>query len=161
MRSIINCVHDSSKRASVLRSKGVGLKKLCETRWVARIESVATFVDSIVEVRQALIQISSWESSGNAYSYSVAIVSTEFLVSCVILKEIGSLFLPASVAFQSSSITVADLKAHISSLTACIESRRTDPVGYFQELFEVHLHPYHPNHFRSLAVSICYSCRLT
>ncbi|KAG5887371.1 hypothetical protein JTB14_018383 [Gonioctena quinquepunctata] len=69
MKGVNTVFNASSKRNTTLKNSSEQLKKLCETRWTERHESVLRFKTNLVKVVESLQIISSWkdrESSSKA-----------------------------------------------------------------------------------------------
>jgi hypothetical protein len=79
------------------------IKKMCETRWIERIESIADFCSSLEAVIDILDEIINWKdsiASSKANSLVTCLAEFEFLISLHCQISVLPLFLPLSHLFQ-------------------------------------------------------------
>ncbi|KAK4882729.1 hypothetical protein RN001_006048 [Aquatica leii] len=95
-----------------------GLKKLCETRWLERHEAVLTFVEHLPALPTHLEAIASSPEGRacNAFSFLHSILSSEFLISVVVLAEVLGVTLLLSRKLQAEYMNVLN-SSHLVEAT--------------------------------------------
>ncbi|KAK4873687.1 hypothetical protein RN001_013047 [Aquatica leii] len=115
-----------------------GLKKLCETKWLERHEAVLTFVEHLPALPTHLEAIaSSPEGRGcNAFSFLRSILSSEFLISVVVLlAEVLEVTLPLSRKLQAEYIDVLNSSQLVEATIQSIQEKRDNSTETFKELY--------------------------
>jgi len=102
VKEIVSFINMSAKRNFVLKSVLNGkphLKRLCETRWTDRHDSIAIFKSSMPDIIEALTNISEWtelDSSSKAKTLLTAMCTYEFIISINALSNILCVTAPIS-----------------------------------------------------------------
>lgn len=105
------------------------MKKLCETRWVERIESLADFTNGIEKLVESFDMISNWNDRATASKAKIlcnAITDIEFIVSMHCQVAVLYFFLPISNIFQRQTIDVANARSCMKKLLDIIKNLRTN-----------------------------------
>ncbi|XP_044745092.1 52 kDa repressor of the inhibitor of the protein kinase-like [Coccinella septempunctata] len=133
--SVANFFRDSAQRIHLLREEMKAhlpkeqqniFKKICETRWVERHEAVLTFLD-ILPCLPEILQKMSDEDQGNRrgstspFSLLQSIMSSEFLISLVILSDILGITLPLSRSLQAIESDIISAMKLIKATTASLQ----------------------------------------
>lgn len=140
---------DSAQRMHLLREEMQAhlpkekqniLKKMCETRWVERHEAVLTFLD-VLPCLPEILQKMADQDQGNRrsatppFSLLQSIMSSEFLVSLVILSDILGITLPLSRSLQATEIDILSAVQLINTTTASLQRQRETSTDTFKKLF--------------------------
>lgn len=147
--SVANFFRDSAQRIHLLREeiqahlpkeKQNILKKMCETRWVERHEAVLTFLD-VLPCLPEILQKMADQDQGNRrsatppFSLLQSIMSSEFIISLVILSDILGITLPLSRSLQAIEIDILSAVQLINTTTASIKRQRETSTDTFKKLF--------------------------
>lgn len=111
---------------------------LCETRWVEKHDAVLSFVSLFEAVIAALEEIQdngSGESSAQANSLALALLSPAFLVSLHVAKNVLALTLPLSKRLQSSSIDMSAAMDDLHLVQETIQNDRDSATASFSKIF--------------------------
>lgn len=137
IKGVVTFFNDSAKRKFFLKTRNVHLQKLCETRWVARIESVDVFMRELPSVHSALSEIfATWSSSSvtqTALSHLGCLERSTFLFAGTLLRKIGYLFQPSSKALQDPKLTSDDMIRQVEALKQALRNRVTN-ASFFEEV---------------------------
>jgi hypothetical protein len=79
--------------------------KLCETRWIQRIESIADFISSleaIIDILDEILELEDATASSKAKSLTKCLAKFEFLISLHCQVSVLHLFLPPSNIFHKT-----------------------------------------------------------
>jgi len=102
IKEVISFFHVAAKRNFVLKnnlSHRATLSGLCETRWIERHDSVFQLKNSILEIVDALIEISQWEDNISSTKSNIlvfAICNCDFILSIFVLSSTLSVTFPIS-----------------------------------------------------------------
>jgi hypothetical protein len=140
VKEIIAFLTSSAKRHHVFKQKGGSkLKKLCETRWVERGESVSRFLDEFVAIHDVLSDIANnWRDSGAAGKAApllAALKNPEFLIALYsqldVLLESG----PLSRLLQKKDLDMSQATTEVENLLGVLREHRTNADKEFAEIF--------------------------
>lgn len=110
---------------------------MCETRWVERHEAVLAFLDVLPCLPGILQKIADQgdRRATTAFSLLQTIMSSEFLVSLVILADILGITLPLSRSLQAIEIDILSAVQLINTTTASLQRQRETSSDAFKKLF--------------------------
>ncbi|XP_063623118.1 52 kDa repressor of the inhibitor of the protein kinase-like [Cydia splendana] len=113
------------------------LKKMCETRWVERHEAVLTFLDVLPCLPDILQKMADQgnRSATSPFSLLQSIMSSEFLISLVILSDILGITLPLSRSLQATEIDIISAVQLITTTTGSLQRQRDTSTTSFNKLF--------------------------
>lgn len=144
--SVANYFRESAKRLHKLDEamddslkKGKhAVKKLCETRWIDRHDAILTFVDSLPFLHQVLESIANSDAANgsNAFSFMHSILSSEFIISVVILADVFALTLPLAKRLQAVNIDVLKAMSLVDAILKTLQSHRDESTEYFKSLYK-------------------------
>lgn len=143
--SVANFFRESAKRLHALEDemkedlkKGKhAVKKMCETRWLERHDAVLAFLSSLPSLYTVLETMVSDERAGSkAFSLMHSIVSSEFIVSLVVLENVMTLTLPLARKLQAEYMDVLSALTLVDATLKSIQEKRSKNEEYFQKLFE-------------------------
>ena len=142
--SIYNFIEGSAKRHHVFQSimkesgdKTVNLKRLCETCWHCRYESVRAIKLSFKSLCSTLSEISEQESNQTGAEAMILLnsISTfEFLFSITALEAVFSLTNMLSVQLQEKGADISNLRLKIDAVTDSLKLKRTEQ--HFKSLWD-------------------------
>ena len=142
--SIYNFIEGSAKRHHVFQSimkesgdKTVNLKRLCETRWHCRYESVRAIKLSFKSLCSTLSEISEQESNQTGAEAMILLnsISTfEFLFSITALEAVFSLTNMLYVQLQEKGADILNLRLKIDAVTDSLKLKRTEQ--HFKSLWD-------------------------
>lgn len=139
MKETIHFFNASPKRFSVLLNTGdQRLKKLCETRWTERHESVLRFKNNIEHVVNALQIISTWkdlQTSSKAQSLISSLVNTNFIISLYCLSHLLAITQNLSAILQEKTLDKFRAKTLITDVLSVLKETRKNADTAFQKLF--------------------------
>jgi hypothetical protein len=139
IKEVISFFNMSAKRMFVLENIcGGKLKKLCETRWVERIESIADFLSEFGSIVEALDNVGQWkdESGCKAQMLCKSLLDVEFLVSLHSQVSVLYLFLPLSNLFQKKTIDAVNARQMIKILISTIKNIKKNCDEEFSSIFK-------------------------
>ncbi|CAG9822034.1 unnamed protein product [Phaedon cochleariae] len=144
--SVANFFRESAKRLYALEDemnedlkKGKhAVKKMCETRWIERHDAVLTFLDSLLSLHTVLQTMANTNEVAGTKAFSLlhSIVSTEFIVSLVVLEAVMNLTLPLARKLQAEYIDVLKAMVLVDATLKSIEEQRTKSKECFKKLFD-------------------------
>ncbi|XP_041472075.1 52 kDa repressor of the inhibitor of the protein kinase-like [Lytechinus variegatus] len=114
------------------------LKQLCHTRWIARHDSVLTFLELLLPVVDSLESISEWEdrvSATNASQLLCAIRHSEFIVSLHVIAEVFSKSLPLCRDLQKEATDLAAAMSSAQILVQALVEMRSKADIDFNDIF--------------------------
>jgi hypothetical protein len=104
-------------------------KKLCETRWVERVEALADFSSRFEAIIDVLDEISEWEdtnASSQAKTFTSSLTNFEFLISLHCQVSVLDLFFPLIKLFQKISLNVGYARNVIDNLIETLKHIRSN-----------------------------------
>lgn len=133
----LNALEEEMRENHDLKPGKHGLKKLCETRWIERHEAVLTFMEHLPALPTVLEAIaSSPEGRGNnAFAFLHSILSSEFLISVVVLAEVLGVTLPLARKLQATYIDVLKASQLVEATIQSIQEKRDNSSDTFKELY--------------------------
>lgn len=140
VKEVISFFSASAKRMYVLNNIACAGKftKMCETRWVERIESLADFTSGIGKLVEAFDIISNWDDSATASkakNLENSIINIEFIVSMHCQVAVLFLFLPISIIFQRKTVDVANATSSMAVLLTTLNKIRENAESEFDLVF--------------------------
>lgn len=140
MKRVISFFFDSPKKSVILRNVlGYDLEGLFETRWIERHEGVLQFRLAIAKIIQALDMISLWgdtATSSKAAGLSLALRSTEFLVTLICLSDVLSCTMPLSRFLQSKNVDLKSAQDMMNRTVTQLNRKREMCEVKFQSVFD-------------------------
>lgn len=114
------------------------VKKMCETRWLERHDAVLNFLSSLPTLQAVLENMAySDEVTGNkAFSLLHSLVSSEFIISLVILENCMILTLPLARKLQAEYMDVLNALNLVDATLKRIQEQRTQNNECIQKLSE-------------------------
>jgi hypothetical protein len=114
-----------------------GLKKLCETRWIERHEAVLTFIEHLPALPTVLEAIanSPGGKGSNAFAFLHSILSSEFLISVVVLAEVFGITLPLARKLQAEYMDVLSAAKLVETTIQTLQEKRDNSAETFKELY--------------------------
>lgn len=138
---VISFFNMSPKRNFVLKKILDGkphLKKLCETRWVERHDSIMIFKSSLVDIIEALSLISNWQdqvSSSKAKSLLLTLCTCEFINAIMCLSNVLCVTSKVSKLLQAEWQDVCQTNEIIGDVISNLEEKRNNITENFHELY--------------------------
>lgn len=143
VKEVVSFFTASPKRNAVLiKHVGNQLVSMCETRWIERHLSVASFLKNIEKIVSCLEEISQWShfssdtSSVTARTLLYAISNGEFIVTLVCLADVLSQTLPLSRFFQKETIDVSKATEILTDTFSVLKTKRENVVAEFSLLYD-------------------------
>ena len=140
IKEIISFFKMSAKRMFVLNKHCTKkLKKLCETRWTEKIESLSDFSYQIENIIIALEEIGEWSDSQTATKAKILsnnLLNVDFLISLQCQVSISYLFLPITNLFQKKSVDILKVRSVINLLIEAIKIIRENADDEFGSIFQ-------------------------
>lgn len=114
------------------------VKQMCETRWVERHDAVLTFLNALPILPIVLDTIAqSTEGTGSdAFSYLHSILSSEFLVSVVVLADFLGLTLPLARKLQAEYMDVLTAMELVNATISSLQAHRENSIRHFKQLYK-------------------------
>lgn len=134
--SRINALEDYLKENSLLKEGKHALKKMCETRWVERHDSVLTFLSTLPSLPAVLEKLAEMSNDGKAFSLLHSITNSEFIVSAVVLADVFSQTLPLAKKLQGENMDVLQAKDLVEATISSICEVRQNSEDNFKRLFK-------------------------
>ncbi|XP_050517998.1 52 kDa repressor of the inhibitor of the protein kinase-like [Diabrotica virgifera virgifera] len=144
--SVANFFRESAKRLHALddeRNEEIkkgkhAVKKMCETRWLERHDAVLTFLSSLPSLHATLetMVYSDQAAGNNAFSLLHSILSSEFIVSLVVLENVMTLTLPLARKLQAEYMDVLNAMTLIDATLKSMQEQRANNKECFKRLFE-------------------------
>ncbi|XP_050517882.1 52 kDa repressor of the inhibitor of the protein kinase-like [Diabrotica virgifera virgifera] len=144
--SVANFFRESAKRLHALddeRNEEIkkgkhAVKKMCETRWLERHDAVLTFLSSLPSLHATLetMVYSDQAAGNNAFSLLHSILSSEFIVSLVVLENVMTLTLPLARKLQAEYMDVLNAMTLIDATLKSMQEQRANNEECFKRLFE-------------------------
>lgn len=137
----------SAQRQSILKdvihqleceTKKRRLMKLCETRWIERLDAVITFKELFVPIFFALEKIQmdgNREASKKAFTLQQALKNGNFILAMVVIQEIFSMAHPLSIYLQKVNVDLASAMETANNLSTLIKEMRSNVESKFHDLF--------------------------
>jgi len=152
MSEVITFFRASSKRSTLLRhviEEGNGkqinkhnitekqLKRLCDTRWVERHDSVKTFCSLFAYIEIALGEIKQWRDSASATASTLlaSISRADFVIAMLILNCVLAVTKQLSVNLQKINIDLMNCLQEVQLQTEVLSHMRQNDDN-FQEIFQ-------------------------
>lgn len=114
------------------------LKKLCDTRWVERHNSIITFKELYVFIVLALEDLqgdANQETSSKATLYLNSVTNSHFLVSLEVSAVCFAFTVQLSIALQSKQQDLSKALSDVLVIKSALESLRSDADNQFKQIF--------------------------
>lgn len=133
----INALEDYLKENNLLKEGKHALKKMCETRWVERHDSVLTFLNTLPSIPAVLEKLAEMpDSSGKAFSLLHSITASEFVVSVVVLADVFKQTLPLAKKLQTENMDILQANDLVKATTSSLAEVREKGEEHFKKLFK-------------------------
>lgn len=145
MKEVVNFFNVSPKRSFVLKEILVNancenhhLKKLCETRWTERQESVSQFQKCFPLIVEALEVVTRWSGDSSAQSQRLlnSLLATNFIVALGCLNNMYKYTEKISVLLQKKNLAANKAKEVIVNITSVLKGKRENAEETFAEIFK-------------------------
>jgi len=106
-----------------VKQKRRRLIKLCETRWIERLDAIITFKELFVPIVFALEKIQkngNREASKKAFTIQQTLKNGSFIVAMVVIQEIFSMAHPLSIYLQKINVDLASAMETANNLSVPI-----------------------------------------
>jgi hypothetical protein len=112
------------------------LKRLCDTRWVERHDSVKTFTLLYKPIVDSLSTISQWRDSAaaSASSYMAGLQKPEFLVAMLVMNRVLGITKQLSVSLQQVNKDLSRCISEVEQVKKIIQKFRDNADGEFAEI---------------------------
>ncbi|MES9885077.1 MAG: DUF4371 domain-containing protein [Sedimenticola sp.] len=120
-----NCLADNADAREELHSR-TKLRSLCETRWSARSDSLATFKAAFTAVCDSLEDLEVNHNDHKARSYRNAITRFDFIVCLVAIEHILSAVAPLSLYLQRKDTDLIAASREAGAIVATLTTERGD-----------------------------------
>lgn len=103
--------------------------QLCDTRWLARVDSISTFLANTEAANNALVEIqatSASRSSADAYSYIHSISHFSYVYTAVITQYLLAFVRPLSIALQAKDCNLVDCHDNAQELIGVLRGIRSE-----------------------------------
>jgi len=125
--------------SEVEKTKKRRLTKLCETRWMEKLDAVITFGEFFLPTYSALesMQESGFDSETckKAFAFQQTLKSSPFIVSLVIIENIFSVVSPVTAYLQGVTVDLSSAMDRIGDVSDQLKERRVNAASTFEELF--------------------------
>jgi len=111
---------------------------LCETRWIERHDSVLQFKNSLLEIVDALNEISQWEDNISSTKSNIlvsAICNCDFILSIFVLSSTLSVTFPISKLFQGKDEDIFTASKYIKDIISTLKKYRSNCDEEFNSIF--------------------------
>ena len=139
MKQVISFFKRSAKRNFVLKKYlKCSLVRLCETRWVERHDSVLQFKSSLIEIINALTDLSNWEdtvSASKAKTLILSLCNCEFIISIFSLSSVLSVTYHASKILQGKNQDILSASNVVEDIVKILEKKNVLIVILYLKIF--------------------------
>lgn len=141
IKEVISFFHVSPKRNFVLKnnlSHRTTLSGLCETRWIERHDSVLQFKNSLLEIVDALNEISQWEDNISSTKFNIlvsAICNCDFILTIFVLSSTLSVTFPISKLLQGKDEDIFTASKYIKDIISTLKKYRSNCDEEFNSIF--------------------------
>ncbi|VDI15927.1 Hypothetical predicted protein [Mytilus galloprovincialis] len=114
----------------------VSVKRLCETRWTARVDTVSSLLANYKSVHAALTKIENVSTSDartNASGYRRYLEDPECIVAVLVAQFVLSILKPLTLFLQKTDCNMVDAFEESKILLELLQEKRTEEI--FSELF--------------------------
>ncbi|CAG2255405.1 unnamed protein product [Mytilus edulis] len=114
----------------------VSVKRLCETRWTARVDTVSSLLANYKSVHAALTKIENVSTSDartNASGYRCYLEDPECIVAVLVAQFVLSILKPLTLFLQKTDCNMVDVFEESKILLELLQEKRTEEI--FSELF--------------------------
>lgn len=115
------------------------LSGLCETRWIERHDSVLQFKNSLLDIVDALIEISQWEDNISSTKSNIlvfAICNCDFILSVFVLSSTLSVTFPMSKLLQGKDEDIFTASKCIKDIISTFKKYRSNCDKEFNSIFK-------------------------
>ena len=111
------------------------LPSLCETRWLARVDTISTLLARYSEVYETLTVISEsgGPSASDAHSFQLSMSNFSWILAAVVSQYILAFIQPLSLTLQAKNCDLMKAYEEAQNLTSLLEKQRSGEV--FRRLF--------------------------
>jgi len=138
---VTSCLGELDEAEVALFKSGIlrhNLPSLCETRWLARVDTLSCLLSNYEVVLNALDRIcrdSVGQARSDAVSYSNALEGFSFIMSAVVTQSLLAVLRPLSVALQAIDADLLGAHEEAQRLISVIEKFRNSE-SHYEKLFQ-------------------------
>lgn len=133
---LLGILNDAESQSMETAANRHNLPSLCETRWMARIDTVSCLLAHYVHVMEALDEIqmqSTGQAASDARSFSLTLENFGFIMTAVVCQSVLSMLRPFSIKLQTVELDLIGAHEEAKILIISLKAMRTDEM--FESLF--------------------------